>query len=66
MKSIDYVKGKLTKNIYIAKQPRDKTKRFGNMNSAVNYNYDYTLLKPRKKGLIDFSIIRGRGEKLKT
>lgn len=60
MKSVGFVKGTITKNICIAKQFKEKPKRYGTINPASNYVYDYTCIKPRRRGLVNFAIGRGR------
>lgn len=65
MKSVDYVKGKITKNISIGKQLRERPQR-GLVNSVSNYAYDYDCIKPRRWGLVNFGVGRGREQKLRT
>lgn len=37
MKSVDYIKGSIVKNIYMAKQPREKRNRYCTINPASSY-----------------------------
>lgn len=65
MRSIGYVKGKITKNIVLGQRRTHKANK-GRMFNTSTYDYDYRILKPEKKGLLDFSMVRGRSEKTKT
>jgi hypothetical protein len=65
MKSVQFVKGNITKNISLAKQLKDKPPR-GMINPASNYVYDITCIKPRRRGMANFAIGRGRDSKVKT
>jgi hypothetical protein len=58
MKSVSQIKGPITKNIYFDKQPREKPRKI--LNYSASYNCNYEVVKPRKKGLMKFSILKGR------
>ena len=64
MDSVRYVKGTITKNISFDKQPKPQLKQL--ISPASNYSYDFNVVKTRKNGLLDFSIVKGREEKPKT
>ena len=59
------MKGKITKNISMGQRRRDKADKHRMFNTST-YDYDYRMLKPQRKGLVDFGVIKGRGEKVKT
>lgn len=60
MQSVGYVKRNLAKNIYFGKQPKATARRYETINPASNYSYDYNIVKPKRSGLLDFSIVKGR------
>ena len=60
MRSIGYIKNKITKNITLGSKKRQKHDKY-KLYSTNTYDYDYRILKPQRKGLVDFSILRGRG-----
>jgi hypothetical protein len=62
MRPLQCIKQRLTKNIDFSKQLKPIRPR-RNLNNS-DYNYDYRLIKPRS-GLIDFSSIKGREQKIK-
>jgi hypothetical protein len=57
---LEYVKGKISKNIYFSKQNKERPNRYGTINPASNYSYDYNLVKIKRSALADFGIIQGR------
>ena len=66
MRSVSKIKGHISKNIYFDKQLKDKPRRYGDLKYAASYDCNYEAIKPRKKGLLDFSNIKGRDQKLKN
>jgi hypothetical protein len=62
MKSLGYVKGRITKNIDFAKQMKPSSKPKPMNSPASNYSYDFNLLKPRGNGNLDFGQVKGREE----
>lgn len=66
MTSVAYTKRALAKNIYFSKQPKEPSKRYKTINPASHYDYDYSVVKPRKGGVLNFSHLKGRNWNLKT
>lgn len=60
MRSVGKMKGRITKNIYLAKQPKEKLKKYATLMYSSSYNCNYDTIKPREKGLLNFSTINGR------
>ena len=65
MQSIRYVRGSITKNVNFGRLKKEKGKK-GGVFGSESYDYDFTLVKPQKRGQLNFGVVRGRGQKVKT
>lgn len=58
MDSVRYVKGTITKNVSFDKQTKPQLRQ--PQSPASNYSYDFNVIKSRRNGLLDFSVVKGR------
>jgi hypothetical protein len=65
MQSIRYVKGRLVRNVDLGRRVRQPANRSSSINTD-SYDYDDSILRPQRRGLVDFSSVRGRNSKVKT
>lgn len=63
MKSINYVKGSITKNIKLTGS-REYSNHMNTVNDG-NYDYNYSIVRPQRKGQVDFGVVRVRNHKMK-
>lgn len=65
MQSVQYVRGKVCRNIPFGRRPKERRGKYDGLNVG-GYNCDISLVRPRRKALLDFGVVRGRERKTKT
>ena len=66
LRSLEYIKCKIAKNIDIAERSKGKRRKQKIGGVSSSYQYNYRIVKPESKGLLDFSQAKGRQENAKT
>ena len=66
LRSIQYVRGSVSKNINFGRPNSSKRRVNRNQANYRSYDYDMAVVRPVKKGLVDFGVGKGREEKMKT
>ena len=65
MESIGYIKGSIAKNVLLGQRKTTRPRRDKPCNDS-SYDYDCSVVRPIRRGMLDFGSTKGRGLKMKT